>query len=78
MSVRDNNLVISGQKKETRENRNENYYHVERRYGTFFRSLPLGVMVDADKIDATFRNGILTIRLPKSELAKPRKIKIKE
>ncbi|MGC9453615.1 MAG: Hsp20/alpha crystallin family protein [Phycisphaerae bacterium] len=77
ISVQDNHLTISGEKKESEEHKEGEYYHSERRYGTFRREIPLPAGVDADNVDATYRDGVLTVTLPKSEEAKPRKIEIK-
>lgn len=64
------NLVISGEKKEDKDERDANYYLSERRYGAFKRSIRLPDGIKAEAIDASFRNGVLTIALPKSEEAK--------
>lgn len=77
LSVRENNLVISGEKRETVEDQGKSFYHVERRYGSFYRTIPLPTGVDADKIEATCRDGILSVCLPKTEQAKPRRIPVK-
>ncbi len=77
ISVQDNHLTLSGEKKESEEHTEGQYYHSERRYGTFRREIPLPAGVDADKVEATYRDGILTVTLPKSEEAKPRRIEIK-
>lgn len=77
VSVRENMLVISGHKKEETEERREDYYHLERRFGSFYRSIPLSFPVDEDKIDASCHDGILTVHLPKSEKSKPKKITVK-
>jgi len=58
-------LAIRGEKKEEREQKGKNYYRMERSYGSFERSIPLPTGVDEDKIDATFKQGVLTITLPK-------------
>ena len=70
-------LTVSGEKKEQAEQKGENYHHVERRYGSFRRSVALPSTVDPTKIEATYRDGVLTVTLPKSEAAKPKKIKVK-
>lgn len=72
-------LVISGERKEESEEKKKNYYHAERSYGVFNRSVSLPCEVDEDRIDATFKKGVLTITLPKSAQAKEeeRKIQIK-
>lgn len=65
-------LTISGEKKEEKEEKDKNYYHVERSYGAFRRQIPLSAEVVADKVEATFKNGVLTIDLPKSPDAQKR------
>jgi HSP20 family protein len=66
-------LTISGEKKEETEERGENYYHAERSYGSFRRSIPLPAEVDADKVEAVFEKGVLTVTLPKIAGAETRK-----
>lgn len=67
-------LTISGEKKEEKEDKGKNYYRMERSYGSFRRSLPLPAEVVEDQVEATFKNGVLNIRLPKSpEAQKPGK-----
>jgi len=78
ISVSDNVLTISGEKKESTEEKGENFYHVERRYGTFHRDIALPAGVDADKVDAAYRDGVLTVKVPKTEKAKPRRVEIKK
>jgi len=53
-----------------------NYHHVERRYGTFSRSFRLPPVVDCEHVQATMKNGVLSIRLPKIEQARPRRIPV--
>lgn len=77
LTVEGNSLILSGEKKETREENEGAYHHVERRYGRFRRTVPLPAGVDAEKIEATHHDGVLTITLPKSEAAKPRRISVK-
>lgn len=77
ISVQDSHLTLSGEKKESEEHKEGEFYHSERRYGTFRREIPLPVGVDADNVEATYRDGVLTVTLPKSEEAKPRRIEIK-
>ena len=59
-------LTIRGEKKETKEEREKDYYLSERRYGSFMRSFPLPEGVDVDKINAAFNKGVLTLKLPKT------------
>jgi HSP20 family protein len=72
-------LTISGEKKEEKEDKGKNYYRIERSYGSFRRSLRLPTEVEQDKVDATFKNGVLTITLPKTPEAQQstKKITIK-
>jgi HSP20 family protein len=69
-------LTIKGEKKEEKEEREKNYYLSERRYGSFVRSFRLPEGVDADKIEATFAKGVLTVVLPKSAEAQKSEKKI--
>jgi len=77
LSVDRNMLTISGEKKDESEQAGENSYHVERRYGKFARTISLPSEVDTDRIEATQHDGLLTVTLPKSEAAKPKKITVK-
>jgi HSP20 family protein len=78
ISVHGNVLTISGEKKEEQEKEEKGYYHVERSYGSFRRDLNLASEVDPSKINATCKDGVLTLKVPKTEKAKPVKIKVKE
>jgi HSP20 family protein len=78
ISVHGNMLTISGEKSQEREEKEKGYYHVERTYGSFRRDLNLTSGVDPEKIEATCKDGILSLRLPKSEKAKAIKVKVKE
>jgi HSP20 family protein len=70
-------LTIKGQKKQEKEEKEENYHLIERSYGSFTRSIQLPGDVQSDKINATYKNGVLKVTLPKSEEAKKKEIKIK-
>jgi len=70
-------LTIKGEKKTEREEKEENYHIVERSYGSFSRSMKLPAAVDADKVEATYKNGVLTVSCPKKEEVKPKAIEIK-
>jgi HSP20 family protein len=63
----DETLSIKGEKKEQKEEQDKGYYRAERSYGSFQRMIPLPCAVERDHVDATFKNGILTIVLPKSK-----------
>ena len=77
VSVTENQLVVSGEKKEETDRREKGYHHSESRYGSFRRSIPLPGAVDSTKVDAEYRNGVLTIRLAKSAEHAPKRIEIK-
>ena len=70
-------LTIKGEKNQEKEEKDENYYLIERSYGSFTRSVRLPREVQSDKITASFKNGVLRVTLPKSEEAKKKDIKIK-
>ncbi|MFZ2089935.1 MAG: Hsp20/alpha crystallin family protein [Desulfobaccales bacterium] len=70
-------LTIKGEKKAEREEKDENYHMVERSYGSFSRAMKLPAAVAADKVEATYKNGVLTVVLPKKEEVKPKAIEIK-
>jgi len=78
ISVVNNTLTITGEKKEAAEEKGENYYHVRRRYGTFRRDIALPPGVDPDKVEATYRDGVLTVTVPKTEKAKAKRIEVKK
>ena len=78
ISVSQGRLTIKGEKREEREEKEKGYYLSERRYGTFQRSFQLPSQADADRIEAKFDNGVLTLTVPKSAeaLKSEKKIKI--
>jgi HSP20 family protein len=77
LEVHENVLSIRGEKKSEREERSEKRHFVERMYGSFSRSFTLPANADAEHVKATFRDGVLTIEVPKTEEAKPKTIDIK-
>ncbi len=77
ITLENNVLTISGERRFEKDAEKESYHRIERAYGTFSRSFTLPANVESDKAKATFENGVLSIALPKSEEAKPRKIAIK-
>lgn len=76
VEVKDGVLTISGERKLERKVKEDGYQSVERRYGKFERSFGLGETVNAEKITASSKNGIMTITLPKVEKVKPREITV--
>jgi len=77
ISLSGNFLTIKGEKKQEREEKKENFYRMERLYGSFVRSIELPAEVEADKVEATYKNGVLKIVLPKKAEAKGKTIKVK-
>ena len=76
-SLQENLLTIKGEKKQENEEKDEHYHRIERSYGAFTRSLRLPIAVDANKVTAAVKNGVLTITLPKTPAAKGTTIPIK-
>lgn len=70
VTLRENNLIIEGEKKSERKKEEKGYYRSEFSYGSFYRSIPLQADVDEDKVDATYKNGILKVTLNKLEESK--------
>jgi HSP20 family protein len=77
VNLTDNLLTIKGEKKKEEEVKEENYYRCERSYGSFMRSVELPKAVHTDKVKASFKNGILEVRVPKTEEAKAKEINVK-
>jgi HSP20 family protein len=77
VNLTDHTLTIKGEKKKEEEEKEENYYRSERSYGSFVRTLELPREVHAEKVKASFKNGILEVRMPKTEEAKAKEIKVK-
>jgi HSP20 family protein len=77
ISIVDNTLKVRGERKQTEEVKEENYYRMERRYGSFERMIELPVRVKTEDVEATYENGVLRIELPKAEETKAKEIKIK-
>lgn len=76
ITVDNGTLTIKGEKKLSSETKEENFHRIERRYGTFSRSFSLPQTIDAGKVSADYRDGVLTVKLPTREEAKPRQVKI--
>lgn len=77
ITLTDDSLVIEGERKFSEEVKEEDYYRLERRYGTFQRSIPIPIAIKRDEVSAGYHNGVLEITLPKSEEAKPKEVKVK-
>jgi HSP20 family protein len=78
VTLTDNTLTIKGEVKEETDVEERNYHLRERRFGSFTRNVTLPLPVDADKVEATHENGVLSLRLPKTEAVKPKKISVKK
>jgi HSP20 family protein len=76
VTVENSTLVLRGEKKFDAEVKEENYRRIERSYGTFHRSFTLPNTVDTTRVSADFKNGVLTVKLPFREEAKPRSINV--
>jgi HSP20 family protein len=77
VEVMGNTLTIRGEKKQQKEEKRENYHYVERQYGTFNRRVELPSSVDPNRVNAAFKNGLLTITMAKRPDAKAKRITVK-
>ena len=77
ITVKDDMLLVSGEKKVERNEESKNYRYFERRSGKFERSFRLHTEINRDKISANYTNGVLTLELPKADEVKPKEIEVK-
>jgi HSP20 family protein len=77
INLQNNTLTVSGERTTERTNKEEEYVRVERAFGTFHRTFTLPDAVDAERIEAAYDNGVLTIHVPKTETSTRRQIEIK-
>jgi HSP20 family protein len=77
VSVEDGELRISGERKREKEEKGKKFHRIERSYGSFLRSFALPPNVDDTKLAAEYKDGVLNVRLPKTEQAKPKAIAVK-
>jgi HSP20 family protein len=76
VTVSNDSVTIRGEKKEEKEDKDKNYYYMERSYGSFHRVIPLAAEVESDKAQARFKNGVIDIKIPKSQNAQTKGVKI--
>jgi HSP20 family protein len=76
VEIKDNTLTLKGQRQDEKEVKEEQYHRRERSYGSFQRTFMLPAIVDAEKATATYKDGVLELRLPKRETAKPKRIAV--
>ena len=76
ITLTDGLLTIKGEKKKEKEDKQEHYHRVERVHGSFSRSFRLPAEIKADAIDAKYKDGVLTVSLPKAEEVKPKRIEV--
>ncbi len=74
--LENNTLTVRGERKFEKEEKEENFHRVERRYGSFYRAFTLPNTVDSDSVTADYDNGVLKIKLAKKAEAKPKQIKV--
>jgi len=77
INIEDHVLSIHGENEQVKEEEGEQFHRVERYYGSFRRSFTLPENVDEEKIEANFKDGLLTLTIPKTEAAKPKSIEVK-
>jgi HSP20 family protein len=77
VTLNDGSITISGEKKKESELKRKDYYKWESSYGSFCRSFALPAEVQGDKVKSTYKDGVLEVRMPKSEAAKSKEVKVK-
>lgn len=76
VNVEDSMLTVKGERQEEKKEEKENYLRMERSYGNFYRSIPLPETAKVNQVKAAFKNGVLTVHIPKAEQSKPLKVEI--
>jgi len=77
ISLTENQVVLAGEKKESAERKGKDFCQTETRYGSFRRSIPVPAAVDSEKVEADYANGVVTIRLKKTQRTPPKRIEVK-
>lgn len=78
VELKENQLWVTGERKDQREESGKTYHHIERVWGQFRRVIPFPSPVNAEKVEAQYQDGVLTVLVPKDETARPRKIAVKK
>ncbi|HPD56760.1 MAG TPA: Hsp20/alpha crystallin family protein [Smithellaceae bacterium] len=76
VTVTNDSVTIRGEKKEEKEDKDKNYYYLERTYGSFHRVIPLAAEVESSKAEARFKNGVMEIKIPKNQTSQTKGVKI--
>jgi HSP20 family protein len=77
VTMEENTLTLSGERKAEQTEEGGRWHRIERTYGRFFRTVQFGTPVDAEQVEASFENGVLTVRVAKAEASKPRRIEVR-
>ena len=77
LNLENNVLTLKGERRFEKETKEENYHRIERSYGSFLRSFTLPDAADGSKVSADFKDGVLTVHLPKGEKARPKAVEVK-
>jgi HSP20 family protein len=78
IEIKNSTLILRGERKFEKDIKEENYHRIERSYGSFSRTFSLPLTVDQTKVSATFKDGLLEIKIPKVKEGRPKQIEIKE
>lgn len=78
VTLEDDTLTVSGERRFDNEHKDGRFHRVERTYGRFFRTIRFSTPVDAEGVEASFGDGVLTVHVPKAEASKPRRIEIRQ
>jgi len=78
VELKENQLWITGERKQEREEKGKTYHRIERSWGQFRRVIPFPSPVNADKVEAEYKDGVLRVLVPKDEASQPRKITVKK
>jgi HSP20 family protein len=76
VSIDEDQLIIKGERKMEKEEKEKDYTRIERSYGSFYRSFTIGTPIKAEEVKAEYSNGVLEINIPKAEVKKPKKVEI--